>query len=259
MFVQIIQFIKKFIDKKTLTTKDWLRVELIRLKNIRMQSPCTIRVLDIGSSDGKIWQEIASGSWLDDNGVNLEVTLFDASSQEQTQENSKSRLQFETRQGVAPIDLRDISPSEFDLITALDVIEHLSKEHGYHLLYEMNRLSETSVIRCPNGFVWQPPFISNPYQAHISAWTPRELRKLGWTLQFGESGLNSLVGIGRIPKWQLSSSSWRQKLSLFERLVLVFSNLFLFRFSHLMAEVVCVRRSRAFDLEHHINHQAKQL
>lgn len=36
--------------------------------------------------------------------------------------------------------------------------------------------------------MWQPPSTNNHFNAHISGWSPRELRRLGFTLIRGHSG-----------------------------------------------------------------------
>lgn len=198
---------------------------------------------------------MASEDWLKRTGINLEVTLFDAMSDSFVQGAQTEKLFFVRISGVAPLDLRNFDSHDFDLVTAFDVIEHLPKDQGYHLLYELNRLSSVSVIRCPNGFVWQPPFEYNPFQAHVSGCSASELKRLGWQKQYGESGLKYLVGIGTLPNWRISKSSLRRRLSFFERGILAASQMWLYKFPRLMAEVVAIRRTRAFDLESHISIQ----
>lgn len=246
--------LKVLIDNITPTTVTWIRAELVRIAKIPRENS-TIKVLDVGSSTGFIWRQVAAGGWLEKNGMELDVSLFDASPETSGKQSSLGNLRFQFRTGIAPIDLKSFSNKEFDLITALDIIEHLPKDQGYHLLYEIDRLAPTSIIRCPNGFVWQPPFYSNPYQAHISEWRPRELRKLGWRKQFGEGGLRFLVGIGSIPKWKLSRSRIRKILSFPERVILAASQLGLYRSPGLCAEVVAIKRIQSFDLEGYISKQ----
>jgi hypothetical protein len=244
--------VKIWIDRNTRSTKDYLRHELLRLKSSKPGERFSAQVLDIGSSSGDIWKHVASGGWLNREGIELKVTLFDAHFASDGQEMQSEGLSFESIRGVAPSGLSIFTPGVYDLVTAFDIIEHLTKDQGYHLLYELNRLAPTSVIRCPNGFVWQPPFESNPFQAHISSWTPRELRSLGWKKQYGESGLRYLIGIGTIPNWITSQSRLRRRFSFLERMLLVISQLWLYVAPSLMAEVVAIRRSRAFDLEAYI-------
>jgi hypothetical protein len=151
-----------------------------------------IRVLDIGAGPAKYWNDAVLLDFFRKRKV--EITLFDAT--EESGLTSPSELISVSKiVGIAPRDLDSLQDSEFDLVIALDLIEHLSKEDGYLLLYQLDRLtSKSSLIFTPNGFVWQPPALNNPFNAHISAWKPKELRQLGWKNQFGNVGLFFLVG-----------------------------------------------------------------
>jgi len=69
----------------------------------------------------------------------------------------------------------------FDCCVALDIIEHLSKEDGYKLVRDMEKIAQKKVvIFTPNGFV-------SPYQSgdvdleeHLSVWSVDEMKKLGY-------------------------------------------------------------------------------
>lgn len=69
----------------------------------------------------------------------------------------------------------------WDLVYALDVIEHLTKADGLKLLDQMERLARKRVlIFTPNGYRKQTSDI--PWQIHRSGWTAEELRARGyWT------------------------------------------------------------------------------
>ena len=152
----------------------------------------TIRVLDIGAGPAKYWNDAILLEFFRKRKV--EITLFDAT--EESGLSSPSELISVSKiVGIAPIDLAVFQDSEFDLVIALDLIEHLSKEDGYLLLYQLDRLtSKSSLIFTPNGFVWQPPALNNPFNAHSSGWKPKELRELGWKKQYGNIGLSFFVG-----------------------------------------------------------------
>jgi hypothetical protein len=78
--------------------------------------------------------------------------------------------------------LASVPDNSYHVAFALDIIEHLSKEDGYRLIYELNRVSSHGFgLSCPAGFAFQPPSKSNPLQAHISAWEPKEFRRMGFT------------------------------------------------------------------------------
>lgn len=128
-------------------------------------------------------------------------------------------------QGEAPQDLATIASESFDLVIGFDLIEHLSKENGYLLLYEMERISKHSaVIFTPNGHVWQPPSAENPMQAHISGWTPSELRAFGWSRIRGATGLKFMFGPYAERRGRLGY--WSRILSVgFSRIGFLFPNL----------------------------------
>ncbi len=249
--MRLLDELKNFIDRKTPGTVDWLRSEILRIRGNALESK-TIRVLDIGSSDGKVWTELAGDNWLDRQKIVLSVTLFDATVESENVRNGEGGLFLRSQLGIAPRDLSNFASDEFDLVSALHVIEHLSKEDGYLLLYQINRMSAHSVIGTPNGFFWQPPFQDNPFQAHISSWTSKELRALGWKKQHGEGGFKFLVGPGAVAKWRISNSKARRFFSAPERVLLGFSQLFLHNVPFLHAQVFAIRRERAFDLDAHV-------
>ena len=151
-----------------------------------------IRVLDIGAGPASYWNEKVLIEFFQKRKV--EITLFDATEDSGLQSPS-ALIQVSKVVGIAPRDLEFFQDSEFDLVIALDLIEHLSKENGYLLLYQLDRLaSNSSLVFTPNGFIWQPPSLNNPFNAHISAWKPKELRKLGWKKQYGNIGFSIFIG-----------------------------------------------------------------
>ncbi len=149
-----------------------------------------VSVLDIGYGLGNHW----AGAKLDHvlRGQ-IEITAFDSlipSMPEQVHSPIKEYIQ-----GLAPQDLAKIPSGCFDIVIAFDVIEHLSKEEGYLLAYEMERISGSScIVFTPNGHVWQPGTLDNPRQAHISGWRPKEFARLGWKSIRGSTGLKFFFG-----------------------------------------------------------------
>jgi SAM-dependent methyltransferase len=93
------------------------------------------------------------------------------------------------------------TPGSFDAVIALDVIEHLPKPDGFHLLSLMEQIARKKVvIMTPNGFLPQRPEDDNHYQEHLSGWTPAEMRRLGYRV-IGLSGWRPLRGEhGRITR-----------------------------------------------------------
>jgi len=90
--------------------------------------------------------------------------------------------------------LADLFPvRRFDGCVALDVIEHLRKDDGWHMLENLERLATRRVvIFTPNGFL---PQLSKDgdLQEHLSGWTADELRGRGYRV-LGMNGPKSIRG-----------------------------------------------------------------
>lgn len=77
---------------------------------------------------------------------------------------------------------------EFDLGTAIEVIEHLPRVDGARLLDELERVSKMVVISTPNRFFQQNSYDENPFQQHLSRWTVSDFVRRGYTV-YGAGGL----------------------------------------------------------------------
>lgn len=80
-------------------------------------------------------------------------------------------------------DLRTILPTiearSYDLVYALDVIEHLVTDDGVKMLVEMERIARRRVlIFTPNGFMKQDGV--NQWQTHRSGWVDRQFKSMGY-------------------------------------------------------------------------------
>jgi 2-polyprenyl-3-methyl-5-hydroxy-6-metoxy-1,4-benzoquinol methylase len=156
----------------------------------------TVKILDIGGGGGKLWEGLKCSClhltiidpWVPDS-RDKDVADFRI---EETFQNSSSRLNDDV----------------FDLVLAMDVLEHLPSEQGYLLLYEMIRLSKGQVaIYTPNGFVWQPPSKNNQFNAHVSGWSVKDLKAFGFTSFKGHVGHRALWGAYSEPKYAFTSKS----------------------------------------------------
>jgi hypothetical protein len=239
------------LNNLVIETPNLIKAELRQLALSTMKRP--IRILDIGGGRGRVWTEIDESGWLVAKDIRLEVTILDST--ETVDKYTSKNLSINWKEGVAPGCLESEVAGSVDFVTALDVIEHLPKHEGYQLLYQIHRISSHSFLRTPNGFVWQPPFSSNAFQAHVSSWTPRELRKMGWRYQYGEAGPKFLIGIGARPRYMLSLSPIRKTLSFFERGLIFIFRATLLRFPSWSFEFVAIRRVRNFDLESYATSQ----
>lgn len=82
----------------------------------------------------------------------------------------------------------------FDVVLALDLIEHLTKEEGNKLLKIMERIARDKVIVfTPNGFLGQGKYRGNPLQKHKSGWKIKEFKTKGYKV-LGIHGWKKLRG-----------------------------------------------------------------
>lgn len=155
-----------------------------------------ISILDLGAGSAAYWNMVLNRF----PDVHFRLDLMDAAPISDTR-SFLNNVKLSRIQGMVPIDLSPIPDNAYDMVVAFDLIEHLSKEQGYLLLYEVDRISsKTSVIFTPNGFIWQPPSVNNSFNAHISGWTPIELKSLGWKKIKGHTGFRSFHGPYGLPK-----------------------------------------------------------
>lgn len=80
---------------------------------------------------------------------------------------------------------------EFDVATAVEVIEHLDKTKGIALLEELSRVARTVIVTTPNRFFVQRAYDGNEWQQHRSRWSASDFKKIGYRV-FGCGGL--LIG-----------------------------------------------------------------
>ena len=148
------------------------------------------RVLDLGGGNGNYWQSRNLGKLKEAR--SMDIFLLDAAYEEK---DGKSKDSITRIRGIIPSSLSLIPENSFDVVLALDLIEHLSKSDGYLLLYEMDRISSSlQIVLTPNGFVWQPPSGNNPYNAHISGWSMDEFIPFGFSKILGVVGHKFFIG-----------------------------------------------------------------
>lgn len=76
-------------------------------------------------------------------------------------------------------------PKSFDLVIALDIIEHLEKEESLSMIAECEKIAKRAVIlETPNGYIPQNLDIlgyeGHTYQTHRCGWQAQELEHLGY-------------------------------------------------------------------------------
>ena len=76
------------------------------------------------------------------------------------------------------------SSDSFDLILACEIIEHLSKEDGYVLLEDLERIaSGRIIISTPNVDIPQDAINGNIHEIHKTRWTVGDFRKRGFKVK----------------------------------------------------------------------------
>ncbi len=82
--------------------------------------------------------------------------------------------------------LSDIFPDKsFDLVIALDIVEHLEKEESLEMMRQCENIARKGVIiETPKGYIPQNIDIlghgGHEWQTHRSGWEPEEFEKLGY-------------------------------------------------------------------------------
>jgi len=83
--------------------------------------------------------------------------------------------------------LPTLSDKDYELVMAIDILEHFEKEEGLFFLEQLKRLSCKSVlVSTPKEFIHQE-VEANPYENHRSFWMKDDLKNAGFT-QFIENG-----------------------------------------------------------------------
>lgn len=112
--------------------------------------------------------------------------------------------------GTLAADIRNLTvfpDKSYDIVFALDIIEHLHKGDGRHLLHEIDRIAKkVSVVFTPVGFIdvriYQAELIKNEYDIHNSGWEPEELKEFGYSVQihsalhcFKDKAFDGMTGV----------------------------------------------------------------
>lgn len=176
-----------------------------------------LRILDLGAGPGSYWQGMKLSNFLISS--HSELTLFDATTEFDAEIFPKGVI-VNRILGTVPNHLQSIPTDSYDFVLAIDLIEHLSKSKGYLLLYEMDRISKGSCgLLTPNGFTWQPPSENNPYNAHISGWTNKEFRQLGWKVMRGQIGYRRFYEPYSLQKYRGKSHLIREIIAIIKIIV----------------------------------------
>ena len=89
--------------------------------------------------------------------------------------------------------LRGMKDRSYELVTAIDIIEHFEKEEGIRFAMELKRVGAVVLVATPLTFIEQI-VPENPLEDHRSLWAKEEFQKMG--LEIVEETV-SLVGVFR--------------------------------------------------------------
>lgn len=77
--------------------------------------------------------------------------------------------------------LADIADASYELVIAIDILEHFLPEHGRELLAQCRRVARRAcLISTPKDFIAQT-VEANPLEDHRSVWTAEQLATAGYT------------------------------------------------------------------------------
>jgi len=110
----------------------------------------------------------------------------------------------------------------FDVVTCMEVIEHVEKEDGEKILNELERVSKWLVlISTPIGECRQYAYDQNPFQEHRSTWSVQDLRTRGFKIRG-----RGLRGMSGDRWWQMFPHFLRPLQYTIEIIVTLFSYFF---------------------------------
>jgi 2-polyprenyl-3-methyl-5-hydroxy-6-metoxy-1,4-benzoquinol methylase len=124
--------IRYLSEKLPINFPDLINNELRELHS-KISKP--LKVLDLGAGPGRYWKSTNLADFFISTGS--ELVLFDAST-EFDGEKFPEGMRVSRRSGLVPKDLNSIPEDEFHVVVAIDLIEHLTKDSGYQLLYEID-------------------------------------------------------------------------------------------------------------------------
>jgi len=82
--------------------------------------------------------------------------------------------------------------NSFDAVILIDVIEHTTEGDGLKLLNDAKKWAKKKmIVTTPNGFVSQNAVDGNIFQKHLSGWTAKRMKSLGFEC-WGLAGLKLL-------------------------------------------------------------------
>lgn len=145
-------------------------------------------VLDVGSGPGLPMELLKVGHKFDKTvGVDLFKPYISETKKKKIHDNY-------VLQDIRKLDFPDKS---FDVVMALQVLEHLEKKEAWKLVAKMEKIAKRQVILAtPIGYMHHPHTDNNPHQEHKSAFQPEDFEKKGYKVfKFGRKEILGEHGI----------------------------------------------------------------
>lgn len=143
------------------------------------------RVLDLGCGFGK-WGTLLKSCWFDTAHHTATERLAPAfvAGLDRHRPNLARLRGRDEYHGLAQGDACRLpfADKSFDVVLAVELIEHLMEEEGMQLLQEMQRVAKKSVILSTPQYPERRAGNANPYEWHRSIWTIAKLRTQGFVV-----------------------------------------------------------------------------
>jgi hypothetical protein len=85
----------------------------------------------------------------------------------------------------------------YDLITLIDVIEHLSEEDGSALITQCLDISNNLLISTPKIMAEQSDAFDNPHETHVFQWTKEHFSRISGSIQIDPENDSLIFLIGK--------------------------------------------------------------
>ncbi|MCX6762344.1 MAG: class I SAM-dependent methyltransferase [Candidatus Moranbacteria bacterium] len=157
-------------------------------------------------------------------------------------EESKKR-KIHTEYIEKKVEEADFPENSFDAVIMIEVVEHLPENIGYAMLEKAEKWAKKKVIvSTPNGFLPQLALEGNPFQKHLSGWSIKTMKKLGFRCR-GLSGFKWLrqeAPLGGAGEDFMASIRLRPRFFWF--VIATLSQLITYPFPKYAFEVFCVKK-----------------
>lgn len=106
--------------------------------------------------------------------------------------------------------------ASFDLVLAIDILEHFERVDGARFLDECRRVGRWTLVSVPRVLKRRDAAFGNPYEAHKTAWSKTDLAGAGARLfLWNPASRIALFGDGTLPAAMKRARRWKDRLRLY--------------------------------------------